>query len=627
MPKTIIARLGVLWLLLMFCAGGAHAALGDELLFHSDLLSLVTYLSVVAILLAVGVLPLLAAGCWLPAWIKDWFWNLAVTGLLVGILLVFLRSLAGFWRQDSFLSELTIGCAAAAAMIGVVAAFRADVRARTLHLGYLGWACILLAPLAVAWNHASARGSASRGPGRQFVMLILDAFPAQYLHTYNPQMPAGSLDALLAEARVFRNVQTAIPYTHGYFGQFYSGRDTMLERDEGFARIRYAGGATGNLLKVLQQARVGARWISFHRNGFPEGSAAFTSDYRGLRSYFLTEHYTWLPQWLGCAYHVALASDSCRKCLKSRVGQRLHRRLNERARTTGNVLVEVALAEARQLRSRSGDSCLIFHVPWTQPLSAADSLPSAQDDDGPGGEPGSVIRKIRERKYRYLADEQPVADAMDRTSRAQVAALGDALRPFLDGLRAESGDTRTTVLLTADHGSMYQKGRFWYGYHPNEEVVRVLCAEFLTDQRGEDERLFTTTDMTASVLDFFGVDANLNPDAQSLFAAGPGRAYTATLTRPTEDEHWLVITEPQVRYWCNLSPSGHGEILAYRNHSYDETPWDPRGVAELRELPRELLPIIEGAMAKYGLAEKDVHPRIRAALRPIRGESPAGVVW
>lgn len=606
--KTV-QGLGVWSLLAMLCVAGAHAVLGDELVFHSDLYSLAVYITSVSLGMWIVLIPVVLAIRRLPAKWRDRTDNALLIVLLMGMLTIFLRLVVGLYVRQAFIGEVTIGCACAAAVISLAVSRRQDVIERIRHLGYLGFVCVFLfAPISVAWNHLSCLKFQRKKPARQLVAIVLDGFPAQYLHTYNSAMPVTSMDELLKHAHVVRNMQTGIPYTYGFFGQLYSGLDSMEIHDGSLMRIRYGDTRPPGLLKTLQRAGVGARWISYHRNGFPDGSAAQDGSYIGLRSYFLTEHYTCVPRLLGCEYHVALNRSSCRKNLRGPLGAAVHRWLNGFWPSTGDVLLDVLLPEIRQLQSRHDRSFILFHIGWTDATTTKMVFPSAQGGDRKDPLAPQMVR-IRKSGYTYEADQEPIAATIRESVAKSVKTTGDSLRPLLDAI-----SSRTTLVVTADHGSMFSKGRFWYGYHPNEEVVNVLCAVFNGPRNGVDQRLFSTADLTASILDFLAVEKRLNETATSFFSTAPGREYTSTLTRGSDTEWWLVITGTDIRYWCNICTEGDGQILAFRSRTYDEQGWPDEENARLDKISQDLVPIIREAIYSYGLEGEAVHPRIAVAI-------------
>ncbi len=82
------------------------------------------------------------------------------------------------------------------------------------------------------------------------------------------------------------------------------------------------------------------------------------------------------------------------------------------------------------------------------------------------------------------------------------------------------------MLLIADHGSMYEKGRLHYVYHPNDEAIRVIGAVFEPQGKPRiDGRFFSTPDLSASILDYFALEFAAVDGAESLFADGPGRPW------------------------------------------------------------------------------------------------------
>jgi hypothetical protein len=146
----------------------------------------------------------------------------------------------------------------------------------------------------------------------------------------------------------------------------------------------------------------------------------------------------------------------------------------------------------------------------------------------------------------------------------------------------------------------------WYGFHPNQEVTKVLCAVLGAEQESRvDDRLFCTPDLTASILDHYGVECEIHSTAHSFFREGPGRERTLTLTQKSakQKEWWLLVVGADVEYWFNLHPEGSGAVKAFRTDTFGEVevPLDDEGVARFGP-PRRVIPQIRGLLLDSGMA-------------------------
>ena len=98
-------------------------------------------------------------------------------------------------------------------------------------------------------------------------------------------------------------------------------------------------------------------------------------------------------------------------------------------------------------------------------------------------------------------------------------AIGQELIGFLDSLNRLGLSRNITTILTSDHGSIYDKGRFWYTYHPNEEVVNVPGVIFQAESIGVDDRLFYRHRFLAFLCRFFVLCSRLHRFGRSNLAA------------------------------------------------------------------------------------------------------------
>ena len=234
-------------------------------------------------------------------------------------------------------------------------------------------------------------------------------------------------------------------------------------------------------------------------------------------------------------------------------------------------------------------------------------LPRAQEIAGIENIARDATQTIRDNDYRYGPELEPLAEKHRRGLTLSMADLGVHLTDFMAALAADDTLRDTVVIVTADHGSMYAKGRFWYGFHPNEEVTRVPLLIFNAGRTGRDDRLVGTLDIGASVLGFFGL-ARESESGHSVLAPGPGRARTHTLTlRSDRNKEWfLVLSEAARKYRVNLHPGGRGETATLRLDGYDETP-----VAETIGPPEGLAGEIAAAVRGYGIDPAEIHPALR----------------
>ena len=612
---------GSYFLSAILLGAGAHVLLGDYLLFHSDTLSLSIYLSALSLVvlpcLVVVSLPVL----FVP---REWRRRLrlyAALGLAVVVVIVFLMlavSFVGAWSDVTFLKRaerypLVLFAVCAIPALGLIVGRRnptesAD-RAEQLGLALLAAAVLGLAATQVFRSESGTDRAA--GPGKHLVLMVLDGMPSQNLHSYNLDAPIGPLDRLATEGLLFTDARSSAVWTYAYFGILNSGSLLVA----GAPRDRRP--TVESLFARLQRGGVSARWVVHHRNGMPEGSATHSDDYRGLRSYLLTENTAWIPRLLNLDYHLGIANPAIAQNLRAGFGAVAFDWINGARPKYRNVLIEQLLPLLREQRASADDSFMLFHVPWNGTGAAATQaraqLPPAQEIKGLSDIAKGSSEKIRADDYRYGPELEPLAEQSRRNAELSMVDAGVHLTDFFAALAADESVRDTVIVVTADHGSMYTKGRFWYGFHPSEEVVRVPLLAFNAGRTGRDNRPVNTLDINASVLGFFGLSRD-GRAGQSIFGAYRDRGVTATLTlRSDRNKEWfLVLSEAGQKLQVNLHPGGLGETTTLRLNGYEELP-----IAESIGPPDGMAELIAKELSDFGIDPKDVHPAYRPLVKAL----------
>ena len=606
--------LGTFVLIAVLFVAGLHFILGDYLLFHSDPVSLGIYLSAAMLVVLPGLLVLSLPLLLLPRPSQNNLRLYLALGLAVLVATVFIMlaiSFIGAWFDIAFIKGIArqpflLFAVCAVPALGAIVARRSarEIASQTEQLG-LALLAVAIIGLSLVQLIESERGT---GPKKNLVLMILDGMPTQYLHGYEPAAPVGPLDRLAAEGLVMTEARTAAAWTSAYFGTLYGGSTQVVEapRDQILA--------VDSLFARLQRGGISARWISNHRNGMPEGSAVHTNDYRGLRSYLLTESTAWIPRLLNLDYHLAIASEAVSQNLRGKPARALFEWINGENRQFGNYLTEQLLPLLREQQTNAGSTFTLFHTSWNETGGAAneerEKLPKAQEIAGLKDVAPNAIDVIRANDYLYDPEVEPLAVQYRRGAWYLMVDLGAHLTGFMAALTADETLRDTIVIVTADHGTMYKKGRFWYGYHPNEEVVRVPLLIFNAGRKGQDDRLVNTLDINASVLGFFEISRD-SDSGQSIFEANAGRVSVQTLTlRSDRNKEWfLLIGNANRKYRINLHPEGRGETVTLRLDGYEETP-----IAETIGPPDGMAELIAEAVRNYGIDPNDIHPALRVAL-------------
>lgn len=607
------AGAGITFVFCVFAALAVPAALRDDLFYRSDIYSMSLVLSVAALtlfapaaLVGLGLSRLPTKTAALVGRAAAYVAAIGIIDIFLALALLYLVGVLNWAWLTKLVKHPIIAiavCALPAAAIVYLHKDKAGMIARVKHVGCLA---LVAAPILVAYALTSARIStvakASRpNDGRHLALVILDGWPSQHLHSYNPDAPPNAFDKVLEKAAVFLGAYTSAGWTSAYFGTFHNGNPRVVAGEK---RKRPP---TASLGAHLQKLGVGTRFMNFHRNGIPEGSNAHRTDHKGLRSYFLTENFAWFPRLFGLEYHLCLSGPAMTQNLKPPFANRLFALANPAAaHDRRNILTELLMPELRNLRDRHRNSFTLFHASWNElgnhPEFEKLVLPGAQkiENEKSGSFPAE---KIRANDYRYGPDLEPVVASRRKTTRSLAHRQGAYLEEFFSALHADPVLKNTVVVLTADHGSIYGKGRVWYGFHPNREVVRVPFFVIGSNSQGRHSQLFSTPAVTKAVSEFYTSEAR-----GEFMPAGVnnGPVFSLTLNSDVQKEWFLVATYPRKAYWMNLHPKGPGETMHIRIDGYRETV-----VERSTGIPSQLAATRQDLLKLFGIKPDEVHPSFR----------------
>ena len=449
---------------------------------------------------------------------------------------------------------------------------------------------------------------------RHVVLIVLDGWPSQYMKAFNPQARAKTVDGSIAQGLIFRNVRTNCVWTTCYFGTLYAGSPYFAfshQRWQIRSRIwNQAFDTKENLIAVLQRNGVKIRMFHAYRMGLPEGSAASVSNYKGFRSIFLSSLYTPFLDTLRLQYSMQFTGPSQETLDEDMRRHILNKLLPSAPRLSDytNILTELLMPEMQQMMNTSQQSLIIFHTGWSL---GSRTLPKAFDGNSSKGE-DLVTKKARLRDYRYGLEDEWYAERLRLEYDLSTEAVEEKIGRFIGKLEEEGMLKHTVLIFTADHGSMSAKGKLWYGFHPDEEVMRVPVVVFGGGRSGVDERNFETIDITQTLLAHFGISKTFHPRARSLFENGK-KSFTASLTLRSDvnNEWFLALYKGDRKYLFNIHPDGDGQGIEQTIGRFDTVT-----VSEGYEVILEVLPEFVQTLSEFGLVEipdKNIHPNYSKA--------------
>ena len=533
---------------------------GDDLFFHSDLVSQLVILSALALLPALSAIALLTPilvccrSCSLVRirrFMEHVFfvWFVACSAWF-GLEFFVLRKLAPYMPKAYISAEVE-----AILLGGLLVMFYALLRRsnrrehmvrRSTAVAHVIFSIAVAVTLCAVTSGLLARYSNEKTE-KHFILVVLDRCPSQCFSIFSPLAGARDHDSVYRAGRVYVNVRTSLPNTHGYFGALYRGT------------TKKGGGSRGDLLTLLQAEGVRTRVLADHRNALPEGSSLRLSSYKGLRSSLLKSFMSPLLNILNLDYNFIYRASYTGRMdkLLSLLPEALASSL--RVREPTNRLETLLIPEVENIRKVARKSFLVFHTDW----QTGESLP--MDTDSHSSLQKAVRRKILYRDSRYTAQESWYAELI----AAQFDIVADHLlcrmSEFLSEMSSRGLLANTIVLFTSDHGTIARDGRIGYGKHSQEEVLRVATVAYGDIELGIDQRCLSTPDISQTILDYFAVEERLDPEACSLLSDREKPFIASFIDRcDIYKELFLVIYKQKMKYLFNLHPLGNGECIIKR---------------------------------------------------------------
>jgi hypothetical protein len=443
-------------------------------------------------------------------------------------------------------------------------------------------AALLFVVSARAYFILQARAPRADKP-RNVILVVLDSLSAASIREYNPGAALSAAD-ISADYALFENVRTNFTYTYGYFDALFGGRK---------------GGRAGaaNLLSLLQQNGVNTRWLASQGNAVPDNHAV--KNYRGLRSYFFNYRFSWLPALLGIDYNIYRAPFkkdgyliySAHEVIDLFAGRR----------------TDFAAEVRREIGRLRGDPRPFFFLIHEFPACETSRPEKLWETGKIRDRRDRISEDIKKNDFRYSDGEEWLVREWEAKSLDAARAGFACLKNIHDFLKAKGWDRDTLVILTADHGKIFRGHKAWYGFHNDEEVVRVPLLVFNAALPKRSPRLGETIDITRTVLENFKVKQELDRSALSLFSGGRKNAVT-TLTEysSVRREQFLNLYKDQSGAILKfvVDPGKRDFCWAYGLQGFQET---LLGKFALAGSP--LQAEFESILSAYGLNRKPASPR------------------
>jgi hypothetical protein len=429
--------------------------------------------------------------------------------------------------------------------------------------------------------------SGSSKPKKNLILIVLDGLSTRYLSTYSPDIKTPEMDEIAAQSMVYTNIRTNHTHTFGYFSTLYSGRKGL---DDELSRKHFG------LLHSLQNANINTRWISYHNNGVPDISH---QQYHGLRSTYLTSATAWIPRFLGIDYNIwELPTANGRGRLTGdRQNAMLRWLFSKWEKSFLNPLENSFIEEIKGLRADARPFFIIHHLP-PNALTSRDRTQNIWETENNHLIPKDHLEKVKQKilrnnDYTYSKEDVPAVKVFEKQYQQLVSQGIASLNAFIKTFKQNGWDQDTCLIITADHGKIFSKGKFAYGFHNEEEVARVPLYILCNGKTGVDPRLGDSIDITQTILDYFSVEQPLSPNARSLFSK-EGKSHITTLSRISNKrkEWFLNIYTKDLKYVFNIA-SKNEYVKKEKFSNYFDTQTVATGPAALESSDFDLNQILK----------------------------------
>jgi hypothetical protein len=517
------------------------ATISDELFFRTDSQHLVYFFSGSSLLISIPLFLIILISIKFN-WLARPRIESALAGLMLSLLILgflicggdflhstFSRGVKTFYEQ--WFAVILVGFIVLSALLYFrLPDLEGSKRNVTVLAKYAGGFCV------AAFLLLSVYARLPSGNGdKHVVMIVIDRLSPNNLSFYNPDAaPTPGFDKVARESLAFTRMHTNRTYTHGFFGIFYGGRKSAKQQ------------GSNNLVNILRKNSVLFKWIGYHGNGLADTHGV---KYDGLRGSLLNQHFYWLPALLGIPYHFFWYDGrySRGKKITDTGDWILDKSHNALGGDRLSLYDDLAMDEIKRAQSFNKSSFVIL---YTDESAELDPSPPWCADNSPRCK---IEKRVDRRHYTYEPRDAEWVKSEEEAYTRRVELATDGLERFYEKFKKAGLDKDTMLIVTADHGSIYGKKRIWYTYHAEEEVTRVPFLLHWGNKVGVDTRLVESIDITQTILDFFGIEKSLTPEAISLLG-DKTKTYTTSLTRrsDTMDEFLLAVYQGDYKFVYNI---------------------------------------------------------------------------
>ncbi len=411
---------------------------------------------------------------------------------------------------------------------------------------------------------------------KNIVLLVLDAWSADLIYDYNEEAKNKFSFINKLDATVYDNFRTIYPHTAHFFKFFYSGKPAVKNFDQALQKnkIDFSKSFETNFIKTLQDKGINFRLFTFHRAAIPEGTDFGIKNYKGLRSYYLTEQTAFIPRFLNLEYNpLNSTSKSITKKLKYNFSKYIKNKTINKNKS--NDLEVLLIPELKKIINEEKNFLYIYHQRWDQVIDGADFLNyyDPEEEFSRKDECHQYNKRMKKKDMTY-SDEfaKNCIEYINDLKQKASDLLTENLEKFFKENDNFIKKNNIEFIILSDHGYMTRDNKMSYGFHFEEYAVKTPMMVF-DGGKTKISKNFFTLDLIGYILKNYGIDPNhLYKYANPLKYADQNKFYTFSIIRKGQYfKNWyLSYYDQNEKRTLNLHPENVGDFSAYEIEGFKE---------------------------------------------------------
>lgn len=434
---------------------------------------------------------------------------------------------------------------------------------------------------------------------KNIVVLQLDGYSADLLYDYNNNSlnKYSFVDEL--NATVYKNFRTIYPHTAHFFKFFYSGKSKVENFDQALQKnkIDFSKSFETNLINEIQKNNFNFRYITYHRSAIPEGTDFGIKNYKGLRSYYLTERTSFIPIFLNLNYHlINSTSRSITKKLKYKFSKYIQKKMINQNKI--NDLDNLLLPEIKKMVKQKKNFFLLYHQRWDQVKNSTDFINAYDPDETipSNNKCHGFYEEMKKKDMTYSEDfEKNCEPYINKLKQRQSDSLIENLNDFFVKNLEFSKNNNIEFIIISDHGYMTTNKKMSYGFHFDEYAIKTPLIVLDKGNKINKDNFFTL-DLTGYILKNFGINPKkLYKYSNPLKYTDNREFYTYSIVRKGQffKRWYLSYYDEDFKYTLNLHPEGNAEFLVFKLNDFNEEKLDKKMTSKNKKIFSEIFRLLD----------------------------------